>query len=248
VAPLVLLVLAAVSGCTAEATSSETHTPFATCATLTGGLARSVPSGSVSSGSASSGSALSGSVSSGSALSGSVPSGSALSGSVPSGSVSSGSVSSGGSASSGGSSAAPTGLAGLPDLRLPCFTGGAVVALRDVRGPAVINMWASWCDPCRRELPVMQRLAAAAGDRLTVVGVDTGDRREAGASFAADKGVDFPTLFDQDSKLLAAVRRINLPATVFVDGSGRASLYDLPLDAAKLTEMVRVHTGVTVKL
>jgi thiol-disulfide isomerase/thioredoxin len=62
----------------------------------------------------------------------------------------------------------------LPDLTLPCFTGGRPVGLADLRGPAVINLWASWCGPCRTELPAMQRLADQAGDRLRVVGVDTG--------------------------------------------------------------------------
>jgi cytochrome c biogenesis protein CcmG, thiol:disulfide interchange protein DsbE len=134
----------------------------------------------------------------------------------------------------------------LPDLSLPCFTGGDPVSLRGLRGPAVINIWASWCDPCRRELPVMQSLADRAGDRLTVLGVDTGDGREAGASFAADKGVTMPTLFDQDRKLIDALARTALPITIFLDGSGRSYVNLLPLDAAKLAGLVREHTGVTV--
>lgn len=134
----------------------------------------------------------------------------------------------------------------LPDLQLPCFTGGAPVTLRGLRGPAVINIWASWCDPCRRELPVMQSLADRAGARLTVLGVDTGDGREAGASFAADKGVTMPTLFDEDRKLIGALGRTALPITIFLDASGRSYVNLLPLDAAKLAGLVREHTGVTV--
>ncbi|GIM95038.1 TlpA family protein disulfide reductase [Paractinoplanes toevensis] len=136
----------------------------------------------------------------------------------------------------------------LPDLELPCFTGKKQVDLRSLAGPAVINLWASWCEPCRRELPVMQQLAATAGDRLTVLGVDTGDGREAGASFAADKDVTFPTLFDEDRKLVNAVGGINLPVTVFLDATGKTYVNLLPLDAAKLTAMVKEHTGVAVTL
>ena len=147
-------------------------------------------------------------------------------------------------AAANGSAAVPD----LPDLRLPCFTGGQTIGLRDLRGPAVINIWASWCDPCRRELPVMQRLADEAGDRLTVLGVDTGDRRDAGASFAADKKVTMPTLFDSDRKLINALARINLPITIFVDAAGKSYVNLLPLGAPELTEMVRTHTGVTVQL
>jgi cytochrome c biogenesis protein CcmG/thiol:disulfide interchange protein DsbE len=142
--------------------------------------------------------------------------------------------------------AAPQTQSTLPDLKLPCFTGSDQVSLRALRGPAVINLWASWCGPCRLELPVMQKLADTAGDKITVMGVDTGDTREAGASFAADQGVGFPTLFDQDKKLINALARINLPITIFVDAAGKSYVNVLPLDAAGLTKLVREHAGVTV--
>lgn len=136
--------------------------------------------------------------------------------------------------------------ADLPDLALPCFTGGTPVALRELRGPAVINLWASWCTPCRKELPVVQRLADQAGDGLTVLSVDTGDGREAGASFATDAGVTVPTLFDEKSTLLTALAGSKLPMTVFLDATGRRQVIALPLDEAKLAELVRIHTGVAV--
>jgi cytochrome c biogenesis protein CcmG, thiol:disulfide interchange protein DsbE len=148
-------------------------------------------------------------------------------------------------------SAPPSAAAGapaveLPDLRLPCFTGGRQVALRELRGPALINIWASFCGPCRTELPVIQRTADRAAGRLTVLSVDSGDSREAGASFATDHGVSLPTLFDQDTKLLTALGRINLPITVFVDASGRKFVQLLPLTADSIDDLVRTHTGVAV--
>ena len=143
---------------------------------------------------------------------------------------------------------APDAGSTLPDLTLPCFTGKEQVSLRSLRGPAVINLWASWCGPCRQELPVMQQLADAAADKLTVIGVDTGDGREAGASFAADQKVTMPTLFDADKKLITALARVNLPITIFVDAAGKSYVNVLPLDAAKLTTLVREHAGVTVTL
>ncbi|MEV6488435.1 TlpA disulfide reductase family protein [Actinoplanes sp. NPDC051633] len=138
------------------------------------------------------------------------------------------------------------GAGNLPELSLPCFTGGRPVALTDLRGPAVINMWASWCGPCREELPVVQRLAERAEGRLHVIGVDVGDSREAAASFGQARGVTFPTLYDRDRKLLAALGKVTLPVTVFVDTAGRGYVHPLPVDARKLSELVRTHTGVTV--
>ncbi len=135
----------------------------------------------------------------------------------------------------------------LPDLQLPCFTGGQPVRLTALRGPAVINLWASWCEPCRDELPVMQRLADRADGRLHVLGVDTGDGRDAAASFGAAKQVTMPTLFDRERRLLTAMGRINLPVTVFVDAAGRDYVHALPVDSSHdLSALVSQHTGVTV--
>ncbi|WP_240669760.1 TlpA family protein disulfide reductase [Actinoplanes solisilvae] len=147
------------------------------------------------------------------------------------------------SAAVGGSGAT---VVDLPDLELSCFTGGDKIALRDVRGPAVINIWASWCLPCRTELPVMQALADKAAGRVTVVGVDSKDDRGKGAEFAGDKDVRMPTLFDEDGKLLNGLGRINLPVTVFLDAAGRAYVHPLPLDASGLSEQLRKYTGVAV--
>ena len=139
------------------------------------------------------------------------------------------------------------GAAELPDLRLPCFTGGQPVRLADLRGPAVINLWATWCGPCRTELPAMQRLADRAGGRLRVVGVDTGDAREAAATFGSDVKVTLPVLYDRDRELVGALGRTALPVTVFLDGAGRRFVYNQsPLDDAGLAALVRAHTGVAV--
>jgi cytochrome c biogenesis protein CcmG/thiol:disulfide interchange protein DsbE len=137
--------------------------------------------------------------------------------------------------------------AGLPDVSLPCFTGGQSFGLASLRGPAVVNLWASSCAPCREELPLLQELADRTAGRLHVVGVDTFDARAAGASFAADKGVTFPTLFDPGKKLLNALGKINLPVTVFVGADGGRFVYTgKALDKPTLGGLVRAHTGVTV--
>jgi cytochrome c biogenesis protein CcmG/thiol:disulfide interchange protein DsbE len=135
----------------------------------------------------------------------------------------------------------------LPDLKLPCFTGGAAVEVGALRGPAVINIWATWCDPCREELPAMQRLADRTKGKLRVIGVDTGDSRDAAASFGTDKRVTLPTLYDANRKLVGALGRTALPVTVFLDASGKRFIYNqLPPDEAALAALVRDHTGVTV--
>ncbi|GIE87438.1 TlpA family protein disulfide reductase [Actinoplanes regularis] len=144
--------------------------------------------------------------------------------------------------------AQPGGGTELPDVSLACFTGDGQIRLADLRGPAVINIWASYCGPCRQELPVIQRLADATAGRLTVLGVDTNDTRTAAASFGADHGVSMPTLFDPDRKLVTALGVVSLPSTVFVDAAGKMYVHRYPMDAADLTEQVREHTGLEVRL
>lgn len=139
-----------------------------------------------------------------------------------------------------------TGKADLPAIELPCFTGGVAVTLSELRGPAVLNVWGSWCGPCRAELPLVQRLAERSEGRLTVLGVDTRDSRDAAASFGVDQKISFPMLFDPGQTFLGRLGRANVPLTVFVNAAGQTYVQVQPLDPDTLTETVRQHTGVTV--
>ncbi|WP_422740852.1 TlpA family protein disulfide reductase [Micromonospora sp. WMMD729] len=154
-----------------------------------------------------------------------------------------------GTPSPGAVSASPAaGGPELPALTLPCFTGGAPVALRDVAGPAVINVWASWCGPCRKELPAFQRLSERTAGRLQVVGVNTRDSRSGAQSIGEDFGVRFPVLVDQGDALQRELRRNAFPLTLFVDAAGRIRHVDATgaLDDAQLSTLVREHLGVAV--
>ncbi|MET8088754.1 redoxin family protein [Micromonospora sp. NPDC005220] len=150
-----------------------------------------------------------------------------------------------------GPSGTPTPAAGgqgLPELTLSCFTGGAPVALRSVAGPAVINIWASWCGPCRKELPAFQRLSERAAGQLQVVGVNTRDSRGGAQSIGEDFGVRFPILVDQGDALQRELERNAFPLTLFVDAQGRIRHVDATgaLDDASLAKLVRQHLGLTV--
>lgn len=134
----------------------------------------------------------------------------------------------------------------ISDMSLPCFTGGTEVRLRDLRGPAVINLWGSWCGPCREELPVFQGLADRADGRFTVIGVDTRDTRERGADFATDRSVTFPTLFDQEMRFAGELGVTMLPATVFINADGGMYVHRNAMDVDQLIEQVRKQFGVTV--
>ncbi len=145
----------------------------------------------------------------------------------------------------------------LPELSLPCFTGDQPVALSELRGPAVVNLWASWCGPCREELPVLQTFADDTADRVHVVGVITRDRRTAASAFAADAGVSFPGLYDREQHLFSALPglpelglpappALGLPVTLFVNADGSiVHAHPEPVDAEQLAQLAAEHLGVT---
>ncbi|MEU1248430.1 redoxin family protein [Micromonospora arida] len=142
---------------------------------------------------------------------------------------------------------APGGSA-LPELTLSCFTGGAPVVLREVAGPAVINVWASWCPPCRKELPAFQRLSERAAGQLQVVGVNSRDSRGGAQSIGEDFGVRFPILVDQGEALQRELKRNAIPLTLFVDADGQVRHIDASgaLDDTRLAKLVRQHLGLAV--
>ncbi|MFI6823631.1 TlpA family protein disulfide reductase [Micromonospora sp. NPDC050187] len=136
----------------------------------------------------------------------------------------------------------------LPDLSFACFTGGTEVSLRAVRGPAVINLWASWCPPCRKELPSFQRLHERMAGQVHVIGVNTRDDRPRAVSVGEDFGVTFPTLVDTDQRLQRALAPNVLPITLLVDAQGRVRHQDVSgaIDDARLADLVRRHLGLDV--
>jgi DsbE subfamily thiol:disulfide oxidoreductase len=96
------------------------------------------------------------------------------------------------------------------------------VDLSRVHGrPEVINIWASWCAPCRKEMPLLQHAHVHQGDGVLFLGVDVKDSRSHALAFLADNGVDYPQVFDPDGTFALGLRLQGVPNTLFVDGSGR---------------------------
>ncbi len=108
----------------------------------------------------------------------------------------------------------------LPGLAFDCPGGGVLDLGRAPGVPTVVNLWGSWCPPCREEMPVLQQLAEIAGDRVRVMGVISKDGLPQADSFAADAGVTFPSAFDGEGKLMTDLGLNALPYTYFLDADG----------------------------
>jgi cytochrome c biogenesis protein CcmG/thiol:disulfide interchange protein DsbE len=123
--------------------------------------------------------------------------------------------------------ACPTGpgtpIAGLATTVLPCLTGtGRGVTVSAVHGrPEVINVWASWCRPCRTEAALLESAHRRAGDRVLFLGVDTRDDPTRALRFLADARVSYPQVSDPAALFALRQGAAGLPYTVVVDASGR---------------------------
>lgn len=137
-----------------------------------------------------------------------------------------------------GTSAA--GEEGVPALRLPCLADGPEVALDDLGSrPVLVNLWASWCAPCREEMPLLQQAYQRYGDRVGFLGVDTQDTRSAAVSFLADFGITYAHVVDADKRLLTELGAPGLPVTLAVDADGRIVDRQIgPMSAARLEELL----------
>lgn len=115
---------------------------------------------------------------------------------------------------------APTVGAEAPDFDLPTPDGGRL-RLRDLRGKAVlVNFWATWCSPCRAEMPTMQAVYDQYTDQgFTIVGINMREPASVLPPFLRELGISFPVAID-DGTTAQAYQVINIPASFFIDPDG----------------------------
>lgn len=118
-----------------------------------------------------------------------------------------------------------------PDFTVEDGQGGSV-SLSDFAGqPVVINCWASWCPPCRSELPAFDKLYSEYGDRIAFLMVDLTDgQRETmpGAkTFVAQEGYQFPVYFDTQFDATQAYQIYSIPVTIFVRPDGTIAAQEI---------------------
>lgn len=112
--------------------------------------------------------------------------------------------------------------ANAPELALQDLNGKQQ-RLSDYRGKIVaVNFWATWCPPCRKELPSMQNTYEAfAKDGFEILAVNVGENWETIAPFLENFSITFPVLLDQDSKAIGEWKVLGLPTTFLVDPNGK---------------------------
>jgi cytochrome c biogenesis protein CcmG/thiol:disulfide interchange protein DsbE len=105
---------------------------------------------------------------------------------------------------------------------LPGARKGLTTRLATLKGhPAVVNIWAAWCGPCRAEMPVMQRVSIDLGKQVAFVGVDLKDNRTAATTFLRKIPVTYPSYDDPSGQVYIAEKLVGVPSTLFYDRNGK---------------------------
>jgi thiol-disulfide isomerase/thioredoxin len=119
-------------------------------------------------------------------------------------------------------------VAVLPDL--PAISAAEFEAhLGELDKPAVVNVWASWCLPCRSEAPLLAEAHAQFGDEIEFIGVDVQDSQSGAKQFLAEFGLDFDHFFDRERAIPNFYGALGTPITMFFAPGG---------------ELVTIHNGV----
>lgn len=110
-----------------------------------------------------------------------------------------------------------------PDGALPRLEGEGTESLVDYRGKWVlVNVWASWCEPCREESPALQEFQRKhGGEDFTVLGIDSADLSDDGRAFVEEFGLTYPQLHDGNGDFADAFGATGVPESYLVDPQGK---------------------------
>jgi len=133
-----------------------------------------------------------------------------------------------------------------PDFSLPTLEGDSEIRLADLRGlPVVLNFWASWCGPCRLEMPDIQARAQRWEGRLVVLGLNYDEPRSDAQAFVDEMGVTFPILLDAGKRVSRAYQVQGLPTTVILDADGVVRVRHVGLMTGSQLDQYLEQVGLT---
>ena len=116
-----------------------------------------------------------------------------------------------------------------PDFTMQDADGGSVSLSDHLGTPVVLNFWASWCGPCKNEMPAFDALAAEYAGKVDFMMVNltdgAGETVESASEFIAQQGYSFPVYFDTDSEGSNAYYVRSIPMTFFIDAKGNIHAY-----------------------
>jgi thiol-disulfide isomerase/thioredoxin len=105
-------------------------------------------------------------------------------------------------------------------IMLDCLDGTDGASINGIKGPAIINVWGSWCGPCKEEMPILRSFYEKAQGKLALIGVDVEEASiEDGRKFVKNNGITWPNLYDADGESRAYFG-MGVPVTWFIAADG----------------------------
>ena len=105
-------------------------------------------------------------------------------------------------------------------IELDCLDGTTGAQLGALKGPMILNVWGSWCGPCKEEIPIFRSFYEKAKDKVSLVGIDVEESSiEDGRKFVASSGITWPNLYDSDGRSREYFG-MGVPVTWFIAADG----------------------------
>ena len=134
------------------------------------------------------------------------------------------------------------------DLSLDCLDGSESIKLSMIKGPAVVNVWASWCTSCEEELPFLKEFSKINNEKVQFIGIDVEEKSASvGANFAKKNNMSWPHLFDPDGRT-TELFGMGIPVTWFIDKTGKITYKKIGTvkSIAELKNLISKHLGVKI--
>ena len=131
-------------------------------------------------------------------------------------------------------------------IDLDCLDGSEGAQLGALRGPIVVNVWGSWCGPCKEEIPVFREFHEKAKDKVQLIGVDVEEANlNDGRTFVERNGITWPNLFDSDGRSRQYFG-MGVPVTWFIAADGSVAYKHIGIikDLDQILELTEKHLGV----
>ncbi len=131
-------------------------------------------------------------------------------------------------------------------ITLDCLDGTDGASINGIKGPAIINVWGSWCAPCKEEMPILRSFYEKAQGKLALIGVDVEEASIGdGRKFVEDYGITWPNLYDPDGKSRAYFG-MGVPVTWFISADGSVAYKHIGVfkNEIELISMTSKYLGV----
>ncbi len=131
-------------------------------------------------------------------------------------------------------------------IMLDCLDGTDGASINGIKGPAIINVWGSWCAPCKEEMPILRSFYEKAQGKLALIGVDVEEASIGdGRKFVENYGITWPNLYDPDGKSRAYFG-MGVPVTWFISADGSVAYKHIGVfkNEIELISMTSKYLGV----